>query len=98
MNDFILVADKTIKLWKVSERDKRAEGYNLKEDNGLLRDPNAINTLRVRVVSNAISFIFVMLEKQPISRPPIPNLVVYQNHVFLNETPSAADGTTGPGW
>ena len=55
MNDFILVADKTIKLWKVSERDKRAEGYNLKEDNGLLRDPNAINTLRVRVASNAIS-------------------------------------------
>jgi hypothetical protein len=41
------VSDKTIKLWKVSERDKRAEGYNLKEDNGLLRDPNAINSLRV---------------------------------------------------
>jgi len=34
--------DKTIKLWKVSERDKRAEGYNLKEDNGLLRDPSSI--------------------------------------------------------
>ena len=46
----ISVADKTIKLWKVSERDKRAEGYNLKEDNGLLRDPNAINTLRVPVL------------------------------------------------
>ena len=40
--------DKTIKLWKVSERDKKAEGYNLKEDSGLLRDPSTINTLRVR--------------------------------------------------
>ena len=39
--------DKTIKLWKVSERDKRAEGYNLKEDTGVLRDPATINTLRV---------------------------------------------------
>jgi len=42
--------DKTIKLWKVSERDKRAEGYNLKEDNGLLRDPTSINTLRVPIL------------------------------------------------
>ena len=41
------IADKTIKLWKVSERDKKAEGYNLKEDSGLLRDPSTINTLRV---------------------------------------------------
>ena len=46
LNDYIL--DKTIKLWKVSERDKRAEGYNLKEDTGLLKDPSTINTLRVR--------------------------------------------------
>ena len=45
---FLIFPDKTIKLWKVSERDKRAEGYNLKEDNGLLRDPGSINTLRVR--------------------------------------------------
>ncbi|OBS80599.1 hypothetical protein A6R68_21200, partial [Neotoma lepida] len=26
--------DKTIKLWKISERDKRPEGYNLKEEDG----------------------------------------------------------------
>lgn len=45
---YLIFPDKTIKLWKVSERDKRAEGYNLKEDNGLLRDPGSINTLRVR--------------------------------------------------
>ena len=49
-------ADKTIKLWKVSERDKRAEGYNLKEDNGLLRDPNAINTLRVRASELTVAY------------------------------------------
>ena len=31
----------------MSERDKRAEGYNLKEDTGLLKDPSTVNTLRV---------------------------------------------------
>uniref|UniRef100_A0A182V988 Serine/threonine-protein phosphatase 2A 55 kDa regulatory subunit B n=1 Tax=Anopheles merus TaxID=30066 RepID=A0A182V988_ANOME len=39
--------DKTIKLWKVSERDKRVEGYNTREDNGSIRDPASINSLRV---------------------------------------------------
>lgn len=39
--------DKTIKLWKVSERDKRVEGYNTKEETGTIRDPNTITTLRV---------------------------------------------------
>ena len=42
-------ADKTIKLWKISERDKRPEGYNLKEEDGRYRDPNTVTTLRVRV-------------------------------------------------
>lgn len=40
--------DKTIKLWKVSERDKRVEGYNTKEENGTIRDPACITALRVR--------------------------------------------------
>lgn len=39
--------DKTVKLWKVSERDKRPEGYNLKDEDGRLRDPSTITTLRV---------------------------------------------------
>uniref|UniRef100_S4RP31 Protein phosphatase 2, regulatory subunit B, beta a n=1 Tax=Petromyzon marinus TaxID=7757 RepID=S4RP31_PETMA len=43
-------ADKTIKLWKISERDKRAEGYNLKEEDGRLRDPTTITALRVPVL------------------------------------------------
>lgn len=43
--------DKTIKLWKVSERDKRVEGYNTKEENGTIRDPACITALRVRGVS-----------------------------------------------
>lgn len=39
--------DKTIKLWKIGERDKRAEGYNLKDEDGRLRDPFRITSLRV---------------------------------------------------
>lgn len=46
--------DKTVKLWKVSERDKRPEGYNLKDEEGRLRDPATITTLRV---SPAIVFL-----------------------------------------
>lgn len=41
--------DKTIKLWKVSERDKRVEGYNTKEENGAIRDPACITALRVNI-------------------------------------------------
>ncbi|NWY70181.1 2ABB phosphatase, partial [Erithacus rubecula] len=42
--------DKTVKLWKVSERDKRPEGYNLKDEEGRLRDPSMITVLRVPVL------------------------------------------------
>lgn len=42
--------DKTVKLWKVSERDKRPEGYNLKDEDGRLRDPSMITVLRVPVL------------------------------------------------
>ncbi|OXB76648.1 UNVERIFIED_CONTAM: hypothetical protein H355_008687 [Colinus virginianus] len=42
--------DKTVKLWKVSERDKRPEGYNLKDEDGRLRDPSMITSLRVPVL------------------------------------------------
>ena len=38
-----------MKLWKVSERDRRPEGYNLKDDSGIMRDPTSITTLRVPV-------------------------------------------------
>ncbi|XP_043939077.1 serine/threonine-protein phosphatase 2A 55 kDa regulatory subunit B alpha isoform isoform X4 [Protopterus annectens] len=41
--------DKTIKLWKISERDKRPEGYNLKEEDGRYRDRSTVTTLRVPV-------------------------------------------------
>ncbi|PWA23695.1 hypothetical protein CCH79_00005956 [Gambusia affinis] len=40
--------NKTVKLWKISERDKRPEGYNLKDEDGRFRDPSTITTLRVR--------------------------------------------------
>jgi len=41
--------DKTIKLWKVSERDKRPDGFNLKDETGILRDRNSIHSLKVPV-------------------------------------------------
>lgn len=40
--------DKTVKLWKISERDKRPEGYNLKDEDGRIRSPSTITSLRVR--------------------------------------------------
>uniref|UniRef100_A0A8C7Z2L0 Serine/threonine-protein phosphatase 2A 55 kDa regulatory subunit B n=1 Tax=Oryzias sinensis TaxID=183150 RepID=A0A8C7Z2L0_9TELE len=43
--------DKTIKLWKISERDKRPEGYNLKEEDGRYKDPSTITALRVPVLT-----------------------------------------------
>nr|XP_061800489.1 serine/threonine-protein phosphatase 2A 55 kDa regulatory subunit B alpha isoform-like [Nerophis lumbriciformis] len=42
--------DKTIKLWKISERDRRPEGYNLKEEDGRYKDPNTITSLQVPVL------------------------------------------------
>ncbi|XP_055376482.1 protein phosphatase PP2A 55 kDa regulatory subunit isoform X1 [Condylostylus longicornis] len=53
--------DKTIKLWKVSERDKAFEGYNTKEENGLIKDPNNITSLRVP----SIKQIALMVEASP---------------------------------
>ncbi|KTF86750.1 hypothetical protein cypCar_00030870 [Cyprinus carpio] len=42
--------DKTIKLWKVSERDKRPEGYNLKDEEGRIKDISTVTSLRVPVL------------------------------------------------
>lgn len=42
------LTDKTIKLWKVSERDKRPEGYNLKDEEGRLKDVSTITSLQVQ--------------------------------------------------
>ncbi|CAG9818560.1 unnamed protein product [Phaedon cochleariae] len=46
--------DKTIKLWKVSERDKRVEGneagYNTKSESGSLIDPVTVSALRVPII------------------------------------------------
>ena len=46
-NSSFFIPDKTIKLWRVSERDKKVEGYNLREDDGNLKDPSSISQLRV---------------------------------------------------
>lgn len=45
--DCLMFADKTVKLWKISERDKRPEGYNLKDEDGRIRNPSTITSLRV---------------------------------------------------
>lgn len=41
--------DKTIKLWKVSERDKRPEGYNLKDEEGRIKDISTVTSLQVSI-------------------------------------------------
>lgn len=45
------LTDKTVKLWKVSERDKRPEGYNLKDEEGRLKDVSTITSLQVETSS-----------------------------------------------
>lgn len=47
----ISIPDKTVKLWKISERDKRPEGYNLKDEDGRIRNPSTITSLRVSDLS-----------------------------------------------
>lgn len=57
--------DKTIKLWKVSERDKKVEGYNTKEENGAIRDPACITSLRVSSFFLCIdinSYIYIVMQ------------------------------------
>ncbi|KAJ6222874.1 hypothetical protein RDWZM_001419 [Blomia tropicalis] len=52
-NFLLSTNDKTVKLWKISERNKRFDGFNLKEsETGQMRliDPNSLTSLRVPVV------------------------------------------------
>ncbi|EPQ20083.1 Serine/threonine-protein phosphatase 2A 55 kDa regulatory subunit B beta isoform [Myotis brandtii] len=81
--------DKTVKLWKVSERDKRPEGYNLKDEEGRLRDPATITTLR-------LSFALEMPshdeeERRPILTPLTKPLLENSRVVLLQVVP-------GPGF
>ncbi|CAF2330203.1 unnamed protein product [Rotaria sp. Silwood2] len=41
---------KTVKLWKISEKTKRAEGFNLRDDNGIIRSTDSITNLRIPVI------------------------------------------------
>jgi len=47
---FYFCSDKTVKLWKISEKTKRAEGFNLRDDNGTVRSENHITNLRIPVI------------------------------------------------
>lgn len=43
--------DKTIKLWKISEKEKRIDGYNLKDDDGqYIIQPNSLKSLKLPVI------------------------------------------------
>ncbi len=46
----LIYLDKTVKLWKISEKTKRAEGYNLRDDNGTIHSANNITNLRIPVI------------------------------------------------
>ena len=46
---FCFCVDKTVKLWKVSERRKRTDGFNLRDELGSPVDPSSITSLRVPV-------------------------------------------------
>ncbi|KPJ03814.1 Protein phosphatase PP2A 55 kDa regulatory subunit [Papilio xuthus] len=81
--------DKTIKLWKVSERDKRVTGYNTREEGGRLRHPSRVTQLRVPTVRPAE----LMVEASP--RRIFANAHTYHiNSISLNsdqETYLSAD-------
>ncbi|KAK2705458.1 serine/threonine-protein phosphatase 2A 55 kDa regulatory subunit B delta isoform-like [Artemia franciscana] len=82
--------DKTIKLWKVSERDRRAEGYNLQDENGIPKDPSlGVASLRVPVLKP----MELMVEASP--RRVYPNAHTYHiNSISVNsdqETYLSAD-------
>lgn len=53
----LLLQDKTIKLWKITERDKRPEGYNLKDEEGKLKDLSTVTSLQVRLVGDLFSLV-----------------------------------------
>lgn len=46
----IIFADKTIKLWKISERNSRACNFNLRDDQGMPISPNEITELKIPVL------------------------------------------------
>lgn len=81
--------DKTIKLWKVSERRKELDGYNLEDENGLQCTPSSISTLRLPVLKP----INMMVEASP--RKVFSNAHTYHiNSISVNsdhETYISAD-------
>ena len=51
-NFLLSTNDKTVKLWKIAERDKRYDGFNLKDENGHMVTPTSLKSLRVpKVIS-----------------------------------------------
>lgn len=48
--NIVWLLDKTVKLWKISERCLRAEGFNLCDERGVGRTPAEVKQLRVPVL------------------------------------------------
>lgn len=46
---FLVFADKTVKLWKISERCFAASNFNLRDDQGVPRNPEDVTSLRVPI-------------------------------------------------
>ena len=55
----------------MSERDKRAEGYNILQEDGTKRDPSSITTVRVRVVD--AKFYFVLRSFPSLEAEKVPH-------------------------
>ena len=58
-----ILKDKTIKLWKITERDKRPEGYNLKDEEGKLKDLSTVTSLQVSFMNRTFG-IYVLLSHE----------------------------------
>lgn len=75
----MFINDKIIKLWKISERDKRLEGYNLKEEDGRYRDFIIVIILWVLV----FRFMDLMVEVS-LWRIFVNVYIYYINLIFIN--------------
>uniref|UniRef100_A0A3Q2QIW3 Serine/threonine-protein phosphatase 2A 55 kDa regulatory subunit B n=1 Tax=Fundulus heteroclitus TaxID=8078 RepID=A0A3Q2QIW3_FUNHE len=86
--------DKTVKLWKVSERDKRPEGYNLKDEEGRIKDVSTITSLRVQN-SLPCGFTVPVLKPTDLMVEVRPRRVFANGHTYhINSISVNSDGET----
>lgn len=79
-------------MWKISERDKRPEGYNLKEEDGRCRDSTNITSLRVcthththtELIFSPESYPSALLSQVPVFKPMDLMVEASPRRVFAN--------------